>query len=381
MRDDATFEGGVFSAEVEGGRAGATLSLSHEAVLATTAEGLAFRLPYADCQLELGGASGKMYFCRAPDRSLTLFTEAHGFAVALQSRAPHGLGRALAQLEQARARRQKRALLLWLGLAAALLAMLVGGYLGVRHAGRAAVMVVPASVDAKLGELALDNMDLGGPLLDDPVLRKAVATIVARLSAAQRDKAFHYQVRIVDAPTVNAFALPGGFIVVYTGLLRTARGPEMLAGVLAHEMAHVSERHGLRRIAQSVGVIAAIQLLFGDLSGLAAVAVEALREGAINSYSRDQEREADAVGVETLALAHVDPRALAQFFALLDQTSRGSLGAVAWLGTHPELPERIATVERLAARRLVTAQPLAVDWDAVARHAGRGLPEGKQGDE
>lgn len=379
MADEAAFEGGVFSAAIDGGRAAARLSLDYDALLATTSDGTEFRLSYTECQLELGGASGKMWFCRSSDRSLTLFTEAPGFAEALWRSARRQLGPALASIQQERAERRKRSSLMWLGLSALLLVLLLVSYFALGRAGSAVVAVVPRSVDEKLGELALDNMQLGGPTIDDPVLQAGVREIIDRLAAAQPDQDFTFRVRVVDAPVENAFALPGGFIVVYTGLIRSVREPDQLAGVLAHEMAHVSERHGMRRIAQSVGVIAIVQLMFGDLSGLAAIAVEVLREGAINSYSRDQEREADRVGVKTLARARVDPVALAEFFALLEKKGASALGgAVAWLGTHPELAERIATVRRLAGELDVDEEPFALDWEELQRRTGRSLPESTQ---
>jgi len=376
MREQASFEGGVFSSAIEGGRAAARLALAHDAVLATTRDGDEFRIAYADCQLELGGASGKMWFCRSSDRSLTLFTEAPGFAHALREQARQ-LAPKLDQIELALSARRKRASALWLGFALLLLALLGAGYFAVRHAGRAAVALVPLSVDEKLGELALDNMSLGGRTVNDPVLATGLAEILDRLTTTLPGAAKHerkFQLRVVDAPILNAFALPGGFIVVYTGLLRAVERPEQLAGVLAHEIAHVTRRHGMHRIAQSVGVVAMVQLLFGDVSGIAAIAVELLREGAINSYSRDQEREADLDGVQTLARAALDPRALADFFALLEKGDSGLPSAVAWLGTHPELGERIATVRREAARLEVEPRPFALDWPALQRAAGSSLP-------
>jgi predicted Zn-dependent protease len=161
-------------------------------------------------------------------------------------------------------------------------------------------------------------------------------------------------------------------VVVYTGLIRAAQTPEELASVLAHEMAHVTRRHGMQRIAQSLGVIAGIQLLFGDVSGVAAVAVEVLREGAINSYSRDHEHEDDMDAVHTLARAGINPSALADFFVLLEKRDGNLPSLVAWLGTHPELSQRIADVRKAAARAgSVTVKPLLENWSEVQRHAGR----------
>lgn len=371
MTETREFQGGVFSSSIEGGRAGARITLTYDALLAEDVEGRKFRLPYAGCKLELGGASGRMWFCRSPDGTLTLFSEARGFGEALREHAHRELGPAFEQIAQRERAGSQRSLLMWTCVLLLTAVLIASSYFGIRHAGRASVDLLPHSVDETLGELALQHMSLSGQVLDDPLLRAAVGKIVDRLSPHAKGD-FSYRVRVVDAPIVNAFALPGGHIVVYTGLLRAAETPEQLAGVLGHEMAHVTARHGMRRIAQSVGIIAAIQLLFGDVSGLAAVAVEVLREGAINSYSRDQEREADLEGVRMLADARIDPRGLAAFFSLLQKQEAGLPSVIAWLGTHPDLSERIAEVRAAADRRGKDGyQPLDIAWAEVQAHADK----------
>lgn len=363
------FPGGVFSQQIEGGRAGATVSLSAGAIVAVTAEGDLFRVPFAECQLERGGASERMWFCRTRDRSLTIFTEAPGFAEALSMAARRELGPQLEGLLHTQKAEARRRLTAWLTALAVLTVVVWGGYLGLKRAGRASIEVLPPSVDKQLGDLALENMTLGGSVKDDPVLTKAVDEIVKRLT--QGDKSgFKFRVQVVDAEIVNAFALPGGAIVVYTGLLRAAKTPEEVAGVLAHELAHVTRRHGMQRVAQSVGVIACIQLLFGDVSGIAAVAVEVLREGAINSYSRDDEHQADMDAVETLARSSVNPNALADFFAVLEKKEAGSLQVPGFLATHPDLGQRILDVRSQAKRSGFTqAKPFALTWADVQKHA------------
>jgi len=370
MQAMVEFPGGVFSAQIEGGRAGATVSLSAGAVVAVTSEGDLFRVPYAECQLERGGASERMWFCRTRDRSLTVFTEAPGFAEALSMAARRELGPQLEALLNAQQSERRRRGKVW-AVALVLLTVLIwGGYLGLKRAGRASIELLPPSVDKQLGDLALDNMTLGGPVSGDPVLKQAVDEIVKRLT--QGDKSgFKFRVQVVDADIVNAFALPGGAIVVYTGLLRSAGSPEQVAGVLAHELSHVTRRHGMQRIAQSLGVVACIQLLFGDVSGLAAVAVEVLREGAINSYGRDDEHQADMDAVKRLARSSVPPAALADFFVVLQKREAGSLQIPGFLSTHPDLGQRILDVRSEAKRSGFTqAKPFALTWSDVQKRAG-----------
>ncbi len=358
------------SEAIDGGRAGARVSLVPGAVQAVTVDGATFRVPFSACRLELGGASERMWFCRSPDRSVTIFSEAPGFADALSRAASRELGGEIERIRGAQRSAARSAALGWLLGLGIVAALLLAGFFAVRALGSGAVLALPTSVDRQLGELAIDNMTLEGEVVHDPVLTAAVDEIVARLGEHAEGE-FAFDVRVVDAPVLNAFALPGGPIVVYTGLLRAATSPEQVAGVLAHEMAHVTRRHGMQRVAQSLGVVAAAQLFFGDVSGVAAIALSVLQEGAINSYSREHEHEADMTGVAMLHAAHIDPEGLASFFALLEAREGDTPAAIAWLGTHPQLASRVREV-REKARTLGSSQvrPFSFDFAEVKRAAG-----------
>jgi predicted Zn-dependent protease len=366
------FEGGVFHASLEGGRSGASIAVTSNALCAVTPEGQQLSVAYAGAELSLGGASGKMWFCRSEDRETTIFSEAPGFAAALREAGQRDLVERLDALELTARDAVQRYLWLISGIVIFGALLVVTGMYVARHAGQLALRALPIAADQQVGKLALENMDLGGPVSHDKVLNAAVKTVLTRLNKAQPGR-YRFEPRVVDSKTVNAFALPGGPIVIYTGLLKDARSPEEFAGVLAHEMAHVTRRHGMQRIAQSLGVVAVIQLAFGDVSGVMAVAVELLRAGAINSYGRDQEREADLDAIERMRLAHTEPRALADFFARLAK-EEGTLKLPAWLGTHPDLQERIRTVRARSAQRIEQDwKPYGIDWAAVRRHAGADL--------
>lgn len=239
----------------------------------------------------------------------------------------------------------------------------------VRSAADAAVESAPFSVDEKLGEIAEGAMEVG-ELVEDERVVKALEAMVARLqrgiTLVGGAPPVTWHVRIVRDETVNAFALPGGYITVFTGLLEAADTPEMVAGVLAHEMAHVTMRHGLRRVGQSLGFFAAIQLVLGDASGLGRIAKEVLTIASVNAYSREQENEADLIGVRYLHAAHIDPRGLGEFFALLKQKYGDVPGTYSWLSTHPQHIERIAAIASEAERLgLVTFEAIEVDWAAL----------------
>jgi predicted Zn-dependent protease len=369
MASPRQFQGGVFAAELPGGRAGARIEVLPDSLRASTPDHRIFNLPYVSMDLELGGASGRMLFCRNPARTVTIFCEERGFIFALTSEAGHHLNAKFAPV-----RTQLRGRLLG---RVALTALFVAGLAGliwglpplVRASLRSGVRAVPLSVDTQLGAAALQAMDLGGPQIHDPTLDAALGEMVRRLRVDDDAKAAAFAVHVVQSERINAFALPGGPLVVYTGLLAKAARPEQVAGVLAHEMGHVLHRHGLQRIAQSMGIVATVQFFFGDVGGVLALGRELLTTAAINHYSRADEADADGVAVRLMHAGGLDPLALAELFRALqadDITHPDAPTTLQWVDDHPALPDRVEHVTREASRLAPqAAAPLAIDWPAV----------------
>ena len=366
------FEGGVFNEQIEGGRASATIEITASGVKALTSTGQEFSIRYRDCVLDMGGATGRMVFVRTLDRKLTIFCEDRRFPTALQLDAGTELAEQLASVRGLR-RSEGLRWQMWLFILAVLSVLcLVGGYYGLLAAAKASIRAVPVSVDEKIGKLALDSMDLEGTPVKDKVIVDAVKEMVARLEPHSELKGLTFEVRVMDSPEVNAFCLPGGKIVVYTGLLRKAKTAEQVAGVLSHEMSHAIKRHGLQSITESLGVIVAVELLIGDMGGLIALGAELGKSAALTSYSRESETEADQVGVRMLHAAAIDPLELAGFFEMLRDEGDDTPAAIAWLSTHPQHAVRIAAIRgELANLGAQQYRPLAIDWDEVQEHLKR----------
>ena len=179
--------------------------------------------------------------------------------------------------------------------------------------------------------------------------------IVEQTHLSDRSWAFH----VVVNEEVNAFALPGGHIYVHTGLLRAASTPSELAGVLAHEIAHVTARHSTERLTKAHGINAFLGLITGAESGL----VERLltrvgRRGAIAKFSRDDEREADRLALDYLQkTARYDPRGMVRFFETLFERRRERPNVLEhFFASHPLTEERLqAARERI--KQLPAADP------------------------
>jgi len=186
-------------------------------------------------------------------------------------------------------------------------------------------------------------------VIDTNDARTAMVTqLVARIAAALPPAEQRYQFRavLIDRREPNAFALPGGRIFVFTGLLDRVQRPEELAGVLAHEMAHVTHRHGLRKLIAGSGPYYVLHLFISDQQEVLST-ISAGSQLLVNEYySRDVEREADTAGWHYLLAANIDPRGLAGFFQLLTEGENTSL-IPEMFRSHPATSERIASLSKL----------------------------------
>ena len=366
--NNQNFTGGVFCASIASGRASAQIQLTRDGIAATANSGEQFLLPYRECQIEIGGASNRMIFCRNPDRSLTIYCEERAFPKALAESSMGLLDDQIRhrQLAHRRERWSGRGWLTAFLIASAI--VLVVGYFGVRAAGQVVARNLPVSVDKQIGDLAYKNMDIGGPEVHDPVVKAAIQKMVDRLAPHAATKGMNFDVHVYESPMINAFALPGGKIVVFTGLIEKADTPEQVAGVLGHEMAHATLRHGLERIGQSIGMAAAVTLLIGDTGGLIAAGADLFRMASVNSYGRAQESAADAEGVRMLNAAGIDPAGLPKFFETLKREEGDIPDAIAWISTHPKHDERIEALEKLISTLPACVPvPLELDWSDIQK--------------
>lgn len=362
------FQGGVFHDSVSQGRSGAMISIARgELVADTTSEpSQRFSIPLSQCKLDLGGASGRMVFCRNSDGSLTIFCEEKNFAKELDFQSGGILQEQLQKLKQGHRARENR-FRFWLAVSTlACIALLILGYFGVLSAAKVAMRALPVSVDEKIGTMAMSSMEIGRKLDSNHPASKLVQEIVDKLKPHAKVPDMKFKVTVVEGSEVNAFALPGGQIVVYTALIKEAKSAEQIAGVLAHEISHATLRHGIERIGQSLGIVAGIQLLVGDVGGLLALGGQIAQTSILTSYSRTAETEADMEGVRMLHAAKIDPQAMAEFFEMLKEKMGDLPDAVAWISTHPQHETRVQNIQnQKKSLPPVQYEPLSMDLKAV----------------
>lgn len=218
---------------------------------------------------------------------------------------------------------------------------------------RAAASRVSIEQETALGEQAFTAMSGTLRLEDGGPAYEAVQTIGKRLT---QDSKYRYRFYVVADDTVNAFAVPGGIVVVHTGLIEATRRPEELAGVLAHEVQHVEQRHSLQALIKDLGLRGLWLMLSGDIGsglvGQAALEMTSLR------FSRDAESEADAKGFDELLKARIDPSGMGDFFTTMAK-NEGSVTPPPFMSTHPPSGEREAAMRaREAAAKLEPFIPM-----------------------
>jgi predicted Zn-dependent protease len=212
--------------------------------------------------------------------------------------------------------------------------------------GKKSLILISTSQEVSLGKEFAAQIDTTNPLSDDSVIIAYVDEVgqkVARISD-RADLTYHFSV--IDTPVVNAFACPGGFIYVYTGLLETMDNEAQLAAVLAHEISHVVARHGVKRLQQVLGLQVLLSIALGESSELTQQAVGIGLAVLLQAYSRDNEFEADEYGAVYMQKAGYNPEGMVQLLEKLLEMSSGEAGFFEKvMATHPPSKDRIQRVK------------------------------------
>lgn len=220
---------------------------------------------------------------------------------------------------------------------------------------------IPAEWEQKLGDTAMAQYQFSKKMLDENEAENLLQPLVDPLINALDSSRYQYRFYIVNDSSLNAFALPGGQVVIHSELILRADSAEELLGVLAHEIQHVEQQHGVRNVIGASGIYMIASALLGDASGLLATLGSAAPLLLNQSYSRGFESESDAKGFAFLLKANVNPSGLASFFEKLIEEEKQKMDkvldkdnqelakqALKFLSTHPASEDRIKQLEKLA---------------------------------
>lgn len=286
----------------------------------------------------------------------------NGAGVRLRCAADPDARLSLAQAEFIRPLLPARPRLPWTKAVAALVATVTVAtalWFGIPAGASTLGTLVPLSWERHWGDGLAQGLEQRWGTCDQPAGDAALHLLAARLGTGIDPELRVRRLVVVRRAEHNALALPGGTVLVFSGLLADAAGPDELAGVLAHEFTHLRLRHPLAALIRAAGVGAVVTLVTGDSSGLVASGAAMALSGA---YSRDDEAAADAGAVALLTQAGIGAQGLADFFRRLDDHPAGMVG---WLATHPDSLARARAVEALAPAMDTTPALSAEQWATV----------------
>lgn len=202
--------------------------------------------------------------------------------------------------------------------------------------------------EIQVGREAAQQVERENPILRNQSVNRYVQTLGDRLARHSNRPNLRYHFKVIDKPEVNAFALPGGYVFINRGILELSENESEVAGVVAHEIAHIGERHHIEQMqkAQMLGLgLGVLDLILGGQRGTAeqigALGGQMLAQGVFFKFSRDAEREADREGVRMLRQAGIHPEGMITLFKRMDQMRESRPALIGdFFSTHPSLSER-----------------------------------------
>jgi Zn-dependent protease with chaperone function len=293
----------------------------------------------------------------------TLYLKNPDVIRAFRVAAPDHLGLPFAQAAERVRQVRHRRRLVWGLVGGVILATMLGLWLGADLLVEVAVSRIPVEWEHKLGESAYRDFLLHQEVMKDGPAVTALGEITQRLTDQIPNNPYKFEVTVVKSDVVNAFALPGGYVVVFTGLMKKAESGEEVAGVLSHELNHVLQRHGLERIVKNLGLLTVVGIVMGDQQGLVGIMRQLGVELLTLKFGRAQETEADLTGLQLLQRAKIDPSGMIKFFERLSEKDEGR---IEWLSTHPMSTARAVRLKmELAALPKRSPEPFTFDWKHV----------------
>ncbi|MQA89929.1 MAG: M48 family metalloprotease [Gemmatimonas sp.] len=222
--------------------------------------------------------------------------------------------------------------------------------------GAGCVPAISTQQEVQLGDQYAAELNRELPLVRDQAIVNYINSLGNQIAQRADPRGLRYHFYVVNAPEVNAFAVPGGHVYVNRGLIERATNMSELAGVLAHEIGHVVHRHSVEQIQRAQTANTGLAVVYGVLlgrspSGIEQIGTQVIGSAVFAGYSRDAEREADETAIRFLVASGINPEGLVTMFEkLLAERQRNPGGVAEWFSTHPTTEERIETTRQEIAR-------------------------------
>lgn len=204
------------------------------------------------------------------------------------------------------------------------------------YVGEKAVTLIPIETEIEIGKKLAENFEKQSKLNDSASFY--MQQLIGQLKFIST---YPIQVSIINSQEINAFALPGGNIFVYSAIVKKMKSADELIALIGHEQAHVNKRHSLKSICRNAAGSILFVTLFGDISGLSAGILSQAQEFEQLNYSRDLETEADDEGLKFMIQNKSNPQGMVDLLDLLKKENSETPGLMKYLSTHPETESRI----------------------------------------
>lgn len=209
------------------------------------------------------------------------------------------------------------------------------------------------TIDDELGDMLWKSIRKTERVIYKDSVCKPVEEIFVKIADANGIDPEKINLHIIEKDEINAFAMPGNHLVIYTGLIRDCKSPEQLAGVIGHELAHLEKGHIMKKLAKEIGFSVLISMTSGSEA-----AGEVLSSLTSSAYNRSLETEADLTAVDYLLEAKINPAPLADFMYSM---SSGSPSALYWISTHPDPEERAKEILNMLQKERTNYEPALED--------------------
>ncbi|MDH4222583.1 MAG: M48 family metallopeptidase [candidate division Zixibacteria bacterium] len=212
--------------------------------------------------------------------------------------------------------------------------------------GKKSLILISSNEEVSIGEQMAAQVEKEEKVLGDTLVQQYVNNIGHKIAGISDRKELPYNFKVLESDQINAFACPGGYIYVYSGLLKIVEDEAELAGVLSHEISHVVARHGIKRLQQVLGLQVLLSIALGSSSETNKQVISTGIGLVLQGYSRDNEYEADQYGTYYLMEAGYNPAGMRNLLNKFDQLSSKEPSFFEKLvATHPPMKERVAKVE------------------------------------
>jgi predicted Zn-dependent protease len=341
-----TYQAILIHPDISGGRCSGELHINPNNVTFRSAE-INYEIHFRNLEIAAGGAGNRFIFFKDKTRQdISVYTPDRSVLKNINIASNAEFARHISK-----ANKTVNSLLIGSLVVVAVIALIIAGlYLYKDKMVEGLAGQVPVEWEQEAGEKLFSTISAQYDFVKNDSLKTAFLKVAAPLFKQAEEQGYKIELYFVKDPTINAFALPGGKLVVQTGLIENATSWEEVMGVLGHELAHVTRRHHVRGIINNIGIYAILSATIGDVSAIAGTFASLGGDLASLSNSRSFENEADETGWDYLVNAEMDPRGLITFFETLkreyetksdsDSTSTGGID-LSFLSTHPNTQDRI----------------------------------------